>query len=277
MMTEPAESLYRRTRTDGAAEFFLPTSPEAVGSPWGPIQHGGPIGALLARAIDNCEPTADTRISRITIEILGPVPPAEVRVTARVRRPGRRIALLEATLEAQSDDGAWRPCALASAWRLSTQPTDDVARHADRVRTLPTADDPRLEEFTTPGAWSSGGFIGNIDWRIESFGGRAGEPTMAWTDLRAGLVEGEPPTELERLVAVADSANGVGARLDPARFAFLNTETTVHLYEPPLGPWYGIEAESSIGGDGVGMSHAVLHSAAHPIGKVVQSLLVQRL
>lgn len=250
---------------------------ENTSSPWGPMQHGGPVAALLVRAMDRLRPQPDSRIARVTVDLLGPVPLGEVRVTARVVRPGRRIELTQALLEARTPDGGWRNYAYGSAWRQATQPTDDVVNRADRRQEPPSLSATGMEDHVLPESWRIGGFVGAVEWCVGHRGAGEGDPTTAWVNLACDLVEGEEPSEVERLVALSDTANGIGARLDPGRFAFLNTEMTVHLHSPPLGPWYGLEAETSIGPDGVGMSAAVIHGASGPIGRVAQSVLVERL
>src|SRR5207237_8987655 len=80
----------------------------APAGPWDPgAQHGGPPAALLATVVEACEPAAGFRLARITVELLSPVPVRDVVVRAGVVRPGRRVRLVEATMEA---DG--RPVAL---------------------------------------------------------------------------------------------------------------------------------------------------------------------
>ena len=70
---------------------------------------------------------------------------------------------------------------------------------------------------------------------------------------------------------------------DPAGFAqelseylYLNTDLTLQVHGEPVGPWFGMAAETSVGADGVGMADAVLHGADGPIGRVTQNLLVER-
>ncbi|PVG81159.1 thioesterase [Nocardioides gansuensis] len=251
-------------------------STDRVEGPWGPMQHGGAIASLLGRALDRCEQRPDTRLARITVELLGPVPIADVRVSTRVLRPGRRIQLLGAELEAQMPEGGWRRVASGSAWRLATQDTADVNRDAAPSRPLPAPETAGLLDYVLPVSWRQGGFGGALDWRVSHQGHAPGEPTLLWADLTCQLVEGEEPTPLERLLAVADTANGVGARLDPHHFLFLNTDLTVHLHQPPAGRWFGVEAETSVGTDGIATSSAVLHSATGPVGRVDQSVLVER-
>jgi acyl-Coa thioesterase superfamily protein len=43
------------------------------------------------------------------------------------------------------------------------------------------------------------------------------------------LIEGEPPSPLQRLVTLADSGNGLSRLFDWRSWLFINTELTVHL------------------------------------------------
>ena len=83
---------YRRLDDDG--ETFEST--EITCSNWdSAIQHGSPPLALLTRAIEQ-QLQPSLRIGRLTLDILGAVPVAPVKVRAWVERPGRRISLLAA-------------------------------------------------------------------------------------------------------------------------------------------------------------------------------------
>lgn len=273
MSSSPTAACYRPLDSGDGYEYFDPT--EHVAGPWGPFQHGGPVSGLLSRAMDRCAPRQGARLTKISVDLLGPVPMTRLRVTARVVRPGRRIEMLAATLEALEPAGTWRAAATASAWRLANQPTDDVVRRADTPFALPEQARDLTAMNISP-AWSATGFVEVVDWRVAELGGSPGEPTVVWANLTVPLVAGEETSELERAMTVADAANGIGARLDPAEFAFLNTELTVHLFEEPRGPWFGLAAEASIGSDGVGMNAAVLHAPHGPIGRIAQNLLVER-
>jgi hypothetical protein len=77
-------------------------------------QHGGPPSALLARAIEQCEPRLDMAISRITLDFLGGIPQGRMTVSAEVIRPGRRIELAQAQLHI---GGRLVAVAVAVAWR----------------------------------------------------------------------------------------------------------------------------------------------------------------
>src|ERR687894_3208698 len=87
---------------------------ELTRGPWDPgAQHAGPPSALVARAIERCEPRDGMRVGRITLEILRPVPIAPLSVAVEVVRPGRSVELLEATLSGPEGE-----LIRARAWRL---------------------------------------------------------------------------------------------------------------------------------------------------------------
>src|SRR5918998_3906597 len=82
--------------------------------PWDPaFQHAGPPAALLGRAVERCEPRDGFVLARATFEILRAVPVAEVRVAARVARPGRSVELLEGELTVEDE-----PVMTVRAWSV---------------------------------------------------------------------------------------------------------------------------------------------------------------
>jgi len=256
--------------TAATVEVLEPTVHAASG--WGPnMQHGGPVSGLLTRAIERRR-RSDARISRIAVDILGAVPMSAVRVRSWTERPGRRVELLQADMQARDSDGRWRSVAIAAAWQLTTSSTSHVAHHADPALRSPTLDRP--DDSGLDDSWRSG-FVNALDWHIETPAGRPGVPTIAWLKFNRPLVDGEEPSDLQRVIAIADIANGVGARLDARQWTFLNTDLTVCLFSPPTGPWFGLEAETSIGTDGIAMSSAVIHTTSGPIGRLTQNVLVQ--
>ena len=88
------------------------------------------------------------------------------------------------------------------------------------------------------------------------------------------LIPGEQPSPLQRVLAAADSGNGVSAALDWRRFLFINVDLTVHLHRAPEGEWVCLEAVTLPESDGIGMADTRLHDERGPIGRAVQTLLV---
>jgi hypothetical protein len=255
---------YRRVGTDG--EYAAFDSTDLTRSNWTPeLQHGSPPLALLTRAVEGLLTGSGMRIGRLSMEILGAIPVAGVRVRAWVDRPGRRICLLTAEMRAE---GADRVVARLTAWALATTDTSDAA--TDRYPPLVEGPAQPL-----PGWFDGiGGYFDSIRWRTQpaSSDGAA----IAWLSPVVHLVDTEATTPLQRLAMVVDSANGVGAVLDMDHFTFLNTDTVVHVHRLPTGADFGLRARGSIGPDGIGVTTAEIFDGTGFIGTSAQTLLVQR-
>lgn len=241
-------------------------STEHTNGPWGPgMQHLGPPSALLVRELEGVPADADMQIARVTVEILGAVPVAELSLTATVDRPGRSVEMLSTTMSA---DG--RPVALARAWRILTSDSASVQTPAPDL--LPPVASAR--PMARPESWH-GGYLDAMEWRSVHGGLNDLGPATVWGRQRVDLVAGEPPSPLQRLFAVADSGNGVSAILDPNRWWFINTELTVHVHRQPDGEWIGLDAATTIGPHGLGVANSVLHDHRGPLGTGAQALMVR--
>jgi hypothetical protein len=233
------------------------------------MQHGAPPSALLLRALERCDARNDVRVTRVAVDILGPIPIAELEVRSWVQRPGRRVELVVAELWSTDTAGRSRAVARATGWRMET---------VDTAATVHTADTPLPPpEAGRDGAvwrFPASGYLDTLDYRwITEIGGEG--PAAMWAKPKPALVRGEQMTPLERLFSVADIANGVGSTLDPTQWTFLNTDLTVHVFRVPSGSWVGVSAETSIGPDGVGMCAGVLYDDAGAVGRITQSVQVR--
>lgn len=263
---------YRRLAGDGDHQAFESTAGTA--SNWNAeIQHGSPPLALLTKAIEELAGSSGgggsrLRIGRLTLDILGAIPVAPVKVRAWVMRPGARISLMAAEMLVARADGVQRPVARVTAWLLATSDTADIA--TDRH--------PPLVEGEAVGnahGWQDApGYLETVSWRRQA--GGDDEAPVAWLSPLIPLVDSEPLTDLQRLMMVVDSANGVGAALDPDEFMFMNTDTAVHLHRVPTGNDFGLRARGSIGPDGIGVTTADVFDRQGFIGTSAQTLLVQR-
>lgn len=90
------------------------------------------------------------------------------------------------------------------------------------------------------------------------------------------LVADEEPSPLQRLMLVADSANGAAAPLEIREWLFVNTELTLHLHRPPEGEWMAVDAHTTIGPSGVGTVAGLLFDERGQIGRSAQCLTVRR-
>ena len=234
--------------------FFVPLGDDRwratahTSGPWDDaFQHGGPPSALLGRAIELTDPRDQMLVGRVTVEILGPIPVGELTLRSRVVRPGRSVELVEAALAANGRD-----VATARAWRvLRTEASAVPPRHA-AAPPLPDSG-PSLDR----GAWR-GGYLEAVEWRfVKGWFGQPG-PATAWTRLRHPLVPEETPSPLQRVLAVADSGNGISSELDITRWHFINPELTVHVHREAVGEWVCLDAVTTMSPGGAGLASSVL-------------------
>jgi acyl-Coa thioesterase superfamily protein/acyl-CoA thioesterase superfamily protein len=232
---------------------------EHTSGPWDPEhQHAGPPAALLGGELERHEARDGAQLARVTFEILGPVPIADLDVAVGVERPGRSVELLAGELRAGD-----RTVVRARAWRVRravAPPTEPAAPPA-----LPEVETPRPPSFAF-------GYGEAIEWRWASGAWLDPGPAEVWTRLRHAIVDDREPTPLQRVLAVADSGNGVSAVLDWRSHVFINPELTVHVLRPPEGEWVCLQARTEIGA--VGLAHSILSDRRGPVARGAQCLLV---
>lgn len=231
--------------------------------PWDArFQHGGPPSALLGREVERRSGRDDMVTARVTVELLGAVPVDELVLRSRVSRPGRSVELVEAVLSA-----AGRDVARAQAWRV-LRTTEQVP---SRARTAPAL--PAGGSLVALGDWIDG-YLSAVEWRFVA--GAFGDPgpATAWSRLRFPLVGDEEPSPLVRVLAVADSGNGISSELAIKQWHFINPELTVHLHREAVGEWVCLDAFTAISPGGSGLATSVLSDVQGPLGVGAQSLLV---
>lgn len=235
---------------------------EATVGPWDAhAQHGGPPSALLTRALELVQPSEAMHLSRVSVDILGPVPtPAELTVTAEVVRPGRRVQLVEARMHHQQ-----RLLMSARGWRIAT-----AAQEAGS-----DVEPPSFPSSTTDGGMP-GGFIASLDWRWVSGHFVEPGPATVWSRLRLPLVEGEQLSPWQRVMCLADCGNGISALAAPGDLLYINPELTVHLFRPPQGEWLCLDAVTRVAPGGSGLAASRLFDRAGLVGHGAQALLIEQ-
>jgi hypothetical protein len=255
-------------------EDWVPT--DFSRGPWDPdALHGGPVAALVARAVERCEPDDDMGVTRLTLDLLRPVPLVPLTVTAAVTRPGRRVQIVDVGVSAQGRDLAW-----ARALRIRRISADTavlehpspgpVPGHGPPAPRLPEQADNQAPLFHRyRGFLSEGAHLRFVD----GDGGELG-PAQVWVRLAVPVIEGETPSPLQRAVAAADFGNGVSAVIPFERYVFINPDLTVYLERPPVGEWICLDASTRLGTPGRAVAHSRLFDVHGPIGRSLQSLVV---
>jgi hypothetical protein len=242
-------------------------STTAVVGPWDArLAHGSPPAALLMHALERAYPRDDVRVGRVTYDFHGPVPASEVSVTTEVVRAGARIELLRGRLSAGG-----KVSMEASAWRIAAQPGRVPA--VPDARRPPPLPGPQAQEMFK-GVPSPFGYAAALEWRFVEGSFRSPGPAAAYARPLIPILAGETTSPLQRLLLLVDSANGISAALPLDRFLFVPVELTVSVRRHPRTEWVGMRAESTIEGDGIGLTRAELFDEEGYLGTATQTLFV---
>jgi hypothetical protein len=252
--------------------FYIPlgdgrfASTEHTAGPWDPgLQHAGPPSALLARAIEQLPQPWAGAVTRMSLDILGPVPVAEVAVSTTVLRTGRSVELVSAELSA-----AGRVAVRATAWRIRTTELE--------LPELPAQDAAAVPPFATGSAPAApewiGGYLQAMEWRVGGGSWMQPGPATVWGRMRYPLVSDEEPTGLQRVMAIADSGNGVSFVLPVDAWFFINPDLTMHLAHEPQGEWICLDAVTTVDERGFGLANSRLFDRDRMIGRGAQSLFI---
>jgi hypothetical protein len=246
---------------------FVPT--EHTRGPWDPRhQHGGAVAALVARAVERTA-GPDFAVTRLTVELMRPVPIDTLAVDISVPRPGRRVVGVGVSVSAGDLE------------------VEVVRAHAVAIRRLELPTGEGHSSFLEPGpeAGDETSFVFDDDepafhrtgMEVRLVGGSAHQPgpARAWFRLRRPVVGDEEPTGVQRVAAAADFGNGVSWVLPPDRWFFLNPDLTLHLARPPHGEWVGLDALTLPSDLGMAMAESAVYDDHGRLGRAAQSLLLQ--
>jgi len=246
-------------------DWFTPND-EARG-PWSEDAcHAGPPTGLIARALEKS--VADKPLTRLTVNLLRPIPMSGFRIAVEVTKSGR----VSATSSAELIDDKGRVCANATALHLAASGGGYVA--------CPPTDSPDFDE-AKPGIFP----VTSVNHSLPSFSsgievmyppGEDGSlgPTTLWMRTLP-LLEGEIPSAFQSLCPLADCGNGISRNADLSEAMFMNPDITIAIHRLPESDWLASRATSYWQSTGVGLSQATLFDKKGPIGTAIQTLVVQ--
>lgn len=243
---------------------FLP-QPSARAGWYADALHGGPVAALFARQIERVESPVPMVVTRITLDLMRPVPTRPLTVRTEVARTGKRIQLIDAVMEAHDT-----VVARASALRIRAQQVP-VPEHPRREAIPPPESFPVYEMREAGGDWYH---TRAAEARFVSGDFYAPGPATVWMRLTMPLVAGEEPTPLQRVAAVADFGNGL-SRVLPWGWLFINADLTVHLGRYPMDEWVCLRSRTDIDGHGIGLAQSEIFDRHGAIGHAMQGLVVE--
>lgn len=228
-MPANVQAMFRRE-----GEAFMPL--DRARGPWNPaFLHGGASGALLGHAVESLRTDPAFLTTRMTFDLMQPVPVAPLRFTGQVVREGRRVRYVDVLLHAGE-----AVVARASAVMLRRGEPDAGAT------TLPTAAPLPAWHTLPPGAW-----MDRPDDRALFHAGLAvrlvrqpyvNAPMAVWVHVPYELMPGRPLTPVERAATVADLTNGIGlmSRGGPLQ-PTINGDITLYLHREPTSEWLALD------------------------------------
>jgi hypothetical protein len=246
-------------------DWFRPTG--HCRGPWDSNAcHAGPPTGLMARESERLVP--DQQLVRLTVDLTRPIPHAGFRIEGRVTRAGRTVSTTEMTIV----NGDGKPVVTARGMHVA-------AGHPGQLPTAPY-DTPVFAE-SQPGEFPipRGGhdlpmFSGGVEMRYPPGESHTPGPTRAW--MRSlPLLPDEEPSPFQRICPLADCGNAISRNADPGSLGFMNTDLTVLLHRPPVGEWLGSDSVSRWEPSGIGMSDSLLFDDLGPVGRALQTLVIQ--
>lgn len=260
-MSDTATSLFIR---DGGG--FRPT--RLSSGPWSPeALHGGPPAALLARSVEEFENDGRFMVTRVTVELLKPVPFERLEIETRFERPGGNVQIVEATLRTEE-----RAVARARGLRIRKEEIalPDGVSPPGPSHPGPSEGRPRQEGS---GAFHPGFHSEGVEHRFIEGSFQTPGPAVDWIRVRFPLLEDEPLSPLCRACAVADFGNGISGLLAGSH-TYINPDLTVYLHRYPEGEWICLDSVTRVQEHGIALAETRLSDQRGPIGCAAQSLIV---
>lgn len=261
-MQQDSKPAFFRTSADGA---FVGNDPAR--GPWSPDHcHAGPVTALITRAAET-EVGPDKMLTRLTVDLLRPLPLTGLRVAAETTRHTKTLATTRVTVH-DLDDSL---CATASTMHLAR-------RNLGPVPDAPS--DPVRFDDVVDGPFPIGEmrhdlpcFAHFADVQYPKGGNQGAGPKTIWMHTPA-ILEGETPSPIQALCPLADCGNGISWNAPTTEMGFMNTDLTVQIHREPVPGWFASQSISHWQPTGVGMSQSVLYDTEGPVGTALQTLIL---
>ena len=247
-------------------QWFTPT--EHTRGPWDVHAcHAGPPTGLLARAVELLIP--EKRLTRLTVDLLRPIPFDGFQVTASVERNGRSTAASAASLI--SAEG--KTIATASGLHMLVQQENQYPTHS--IRALDPAD-AREGPFPIQSLHDQPAFNGaGVQIRYPEGEHSGPGPTTVWMKT-VPLLESEKPSAFQRICPLADCGNAFGRNAEPGEVSFVNPDLTIALHRDPVGDWLGSKSVGYWEPTGQGLADALLFDKRGAVGRAIQTMLLKR-
>jgi len=224
--------------------------------------HGVALSGALARALEGQVAElgrTDLRPARYTVDLFRPAAMALCRTTTRVVREGKRLCLVDATVE---QDGQAVARASALFLKVGDPATGDVWEPTDSPQPppldlAPPTDQPHVPYFASEG----------VGWD-ESFGAHQNSGRKTTWQVGVAVVPEEVPSGFVVAASVADSTSMV-TNWGSNGVEYINTDITLTLARLPVGREIGLHAIDRVSHDGIAVGTATVFDRQGRLGTAV--------
>lgn len=232
--------------------------------------HAGPPAGAIARSVEivaGANEEGGKLLTRLTLDLIRPIPMAGFRVDVEMRREGRKVATVAATLS----DLNGKPCVTGSALLVAPSETPDLP--SAPISPLKVADatpGPFPIQNTAHGEAAFGQFM---DVRYPRGETPDPGPTKMWMKVMP-LVEGETPSSFQRICPLADCGNATARNADLSEVGFVNPDLTIVAHRQTGADWLLSDGVSHWHGNGIGLAEARISDEAGPVATALQSVIL---
>lgn len=217
-------------------------------------QAGGAVLALLGHVLEDVPSLAPMSLTRLTVDIVRPVPVGErLHVATEILREGKKIQLVDLLISA-GETVTTRARALRIRDRdvgpVAGMPVSTSDVNPSAVLPPPPEGLTGVEHLTSVPAFLAHG--AELRRSLKPIDG----VHAIWCRLRVPVVAGEPIRDTSRATFPLDMVNLLGVTtLDPSRASSINPDVTGHLTRVPVGDWIALTGHTYY-------SHAVAHGVS---------------
>ena len=241
--------------------------------PWSPeALHGGPVAALCVSVVEELLPDDDLVTTRMTLDLVRPVPTRPLEVRAEIVKQGRRVHLARVEILDEGQVAAW-----ATVQRTKRHPVELPPLANTGVELQPPPDLPEqfapFDSSSTPRIPAPFLRLGTELRTPQTNAIYAARTTEAWIRVFAHLTPGVPLSTSAAVYAAADYGNALGAPEPPGLgMLFPNADLTVHLARTPESAWVRLAPRSTWLESGIGQTSCALSDVLGLLGTSIVTL-----
>ncbi|WP_171131538.1 MULTISPECIES: thioesterase family protein [unclassified Ruegeria] len=240
---------------------------DAARGPWSADHcHAGPVSGLIVRAAET-EIGPEKMLTRLTVDLLRPLPLAGLRVATETTRHTKTLGTTRVTVHDLDDT----LCATATTMHLTRRDLGDVPNVEQTGPQLETVVDGPFPIGEMRHDLS--GFAHHSEIAYPEGGNQGAGPKTIWMRTPQ-LLEGEAQSPIQALCPLADCGNGISWNAPTTQMGFMNTDLTVNIHREPVSDWLASDSVSHWQSSGIGMSQSMLYDTQGPVGTALQTLVL---